>query len=99
MVLFRFLLLAAAAIVYVGALSSNEGVPRAVGASLLPPAIPPPSLQGYSDGFYYLASSSNYPSTNISFTNGPAGKFDFTWGSNNARSDAGKGWNPGSRDR
>jgi len=71
----------------------------AVGTSLLPPAIPSPNLEGYSDGFYYLASSSNYPSANISLVNGPAGQFDFTWVSNNWQINAGKGWNPGSRDR
>ena len=66
--------------------------------SLMSTGVPPPSDEGYSDGFYYRIWPSEGPGK-VAFNNGPGGQFDFRWTLDNYYVMAGKGWNPGSRDR
>ena len=90
------LLVATTAAVCARALPANI-VADSGAASLLPPVIPPPIVDGYSDGFYYWGASTG--AANITFVNGPAGEYGLTWGYEHYAVEAGKGWNPGSSDR
>ena len=90
------LLLAATAAVCVRALPSNSAADGA--SSLLPSgATDTPTLEGYSDGFYYQMFSDG--TDKVAFTNGRTGQFGLTWTLQNYHINAGKGWNPGSNNR
>ena len=96
MTFLKSLLIAVAAAVCLRATPSN-GVTGGATGSLLPPGIPLPNAEGYSDGFYYRTSSNSVDKVN--FTNGQAGEFSFVWGSKNYFTEVGKGWGIGSKNR
>ena len=98
MSLSKFLLVAATlAVTFVRSLPANE-TPSESSTSLASTGVPVPNTEGYSDGFYYRIWPSEGPGK-VAFTNGPGGQFNFSWGTDNYHVIAGKGWNPGARDR
>jgi len=97
MSLFKVLFVVAAlAVTCVRALPANGALAEGP-TSLVPPGVPVPNTEGYTDGFYYLTWTDGVGK--VAFTNGPGGQFGLNWTTDNYHVTVGKGWNPGSRDR